>query len=192
MLKAHIGDDGLIGKVARTMTEAPDGLYMTSPGTFTSIAPPMVQLNEIRTGRCFRSESYTVGDRGLHAVTEQPSEGETISLSRYLAAGDAAARRVGEAAAAGRDAALIDYFRTRKTMGVVIHRFFGDPGLQVSATRFAGPEHQSAIALLRQRVGDPNFASTLPPLERVELDLLAEIPQDFVSCVARRGGKSKA
>jgi hypothetical protein len=99
---------------------------------------------------------------------------------------------VGEAPAAGRDAALIDYFKTRKTMGVVIHRFFGDPGLQVAATRFAGPEHQSAIALLRQRVTDPSFASTLPPLERVELDLLAEIPQDFVSCVARHGAKSKA
>jgi hypothetical protein len=189
MLAEHTGDGGLIGKVARSMTEAPEGMYMTSPGTFTSIAPPMVQLAEIRAGRCFRSEGYSVGDRGLHAVTEQPSEGDTISLPRYLAAGDAAARGVGEASAAGRDAALIDYFKTRKTMGVVIHRFFGDPGLQVAAARFAGPEHQSAIALLRQRVTDPNFASTLQPLERVELDLLAEIPQDFVSCVARHGAK---
>jgi Zn-dependent protease with chaperone function len=192
MLAEHAGDDGLIGKLARSMTEAPEGMYVTSPGTFTSIAPPMVQLAEIRAGRCFRTETYSVGDRGLHAVTEQPSEHETISLPRYLGAGDAAARHVGGASAAERDAALIDYFKTRKTMGEVIHRFFGDPGLQVAAVRFAGPEHQSAIALLRQRVTDPGFASTLQPLERVELDLLAEAPQDFVSCIARRGAKTKA
>ena len=31
----------------------------------------------------------------------------------------------------------------------------GDPGLQVAAARYADPEHQKAIALLRQRLTDP-------------------------------------
>ncbi len=62
-----------------------------------------------------------------------------------------------------RDAALLDYFKSRKTLGEIIHRFFGDPGLQVATARYAGPEHQSAVALLRQRLTDPGFASALSP-----------------------------
>jgi hypothetical protein len=190
-LGEHSGDDGLIGKIARSMTEAPEGMYVERPGTFTNVPPPMVQLAEVQRGRCFRTEGYAVGDRGLHAVTEQPREHDDISLPRYLAWGDDAARRVGEASSAGRDAALIDYFKSRKAMGQVIHRFFGDPGLQVAAARYAAPEHQAAIAVLRQRIGDPSFASSLSPLERAELDLLAAAPLDFVSCVARRAQTQK-
>ncbi len=186
MLAAHTGDAGLIGKVAKSMMEVPEGLYSPSPGVFTSIAPPMVQLAEIQRGRCFRTESYAVGDRGLHEVTEQPREGDSISLPRYLGVADAAARRVSEASAAARDAALVDYFESRKAMGQVIHRFFGDPGLQAAAARYAARDHQTAIALLRQRITDPNFASSLSPLEHAELDILAASPLDFVSCVARR------
>jgi len=130
-----------------------------------------------------------VGDRGLHSVTEQARQDDTISLPRYLALADAAARRVREASSAERDSALLDFFKSRKTLGEVIHRFFGDPGLQVAAERYAGPEHQSAIALLRERLTDPGFGSGLSPLERTELELLAATPLDFVSCIARRGQK---
>ena len=72
-------------------------------------------------------------------------------------------------------------------MGEVIHRFFGDPGLEVAAGRYADPEHQAAVALLRQRLTDPGFASALSPVERAELELLATAPLDFISCTARRG-----
>ena len=192
MLAAHSGDAGLIGQVAKSMTQAPEGLYGAFPGGFTSIPPQRIQLAEIQRGRCFHTGSYSVGDRGLHAVTEHPREGDdAISLPRYLAWGDDAARHVGVASSAERDAALIDYFKSRKAMGEVIHRFFGDPGLQVAAARYAGPEHQTAIALLRERLTVPGFASSLSPLERAELDLLAATPLDFVSCVAR-GAQNKA
>jgi hypothetical protein len=77
-------------------------------------------------------------------------------------------------------------------MGEVIHHFFGDPGLQVAAARYAGPAHQAAIALLRERLAVPGFASPLSPLERAEIELLATAPQDFISCVARRGRNGKA
>ena len=187
MLAAHTGDDGLIGKIARSMLEPPEGMYLVSPGTFTNVKPPEVRLAEVRAGRCFYTDSYSVGDRGLLAVTEQHRHDSTISLPRYLAWGDDAARRVGEASSAERDAALLDFFKSRKSMGQVIHRFFGDPGLQVAATRYAGPEHQTAIALLRERLADPGFAPALSPLERTEIELLAAAPLDFVSCTARRG-----
>jgi hypothetical protein len=77
----------------------------------------------------------------------------------------------------------------RKSMGSVIHRFFGDPGLEVAAARNADPEHQAAIALLRERLADPGFAPALGPLERAEIELLAADPQDFVTCTARRAQK---
>jgi hypothetical protein len=191
MLTAHSGDAGLIGKIAKSMTEAPEGMYVVSPGTFTNVPPPAVKLAEVQRAHCFQSDSYSVGDRGLHAVTEQPGPGETISLPHYLALGDDAARRVGEASSANRDKALLDYFRTRKAMGAVIHRFFGDPGLKVAAVQYEGPDHQAAIALLRERLTDPGFATALSPLERAELELLAADPLDFVSCVARRAPGQK-
>ena len=60
---------------------------------------------------------------------------ETISLPRYLGFNDAAARRVTEASPAERDTAILDYFKSRKLMGEVIHRFFGDPGLKEAVRR---------------------------------------------------------
>ena len=191
MLEAHSGDDGLIGRIAKSMTEAPEGMYVVSPGTFTNVAPPPVRLAEVQRGRCFYTDNYSVGDRGLYPVTEE-APGD-ISIPRYLGYNDEAARRVTAASPAERDPALVDYYKSRKTMGAVIHRFFGDPGLEVAAARYAGPEHQTAIALLRERLTDPGFASALGPLERAELELLAAAPQDFISCTARRAqGQKKA
>jgi Zn-dependent protease with chaperone function len=77
MLAAHTGDDGLIGQIARSMLE---------PGMY-------VKLAEVESARCFQTENYSVGDRGLHFVTEQPRAGDTISLPSYLAHGDDVAHR---------------------------------------------------------------------------------------------------
>jgi len=71
-------------------------------------------------------------------------------------------------------------------MGEVIHRFFGDPGMKIAFAQYAGPEHEAAIALLRERLTDPGFAPALSPLARAEIELLAAAPLDFVSCVARQ------
>jgi hypothetical protein len=191
MLAAHSNDAGPIGQIAKSMMEAPAAMYLSSPGTFTSVAPPPARLAEVQRRRCFYTDHYAVGDRGLHAVTEQPRAGAAISLPRYLAIDDDAARRVGEASSAERDTALIDYFKVRKLMGEAIHRFFGDPGLQVAGARYAGPEHAAAIALLRERLTVPGFAPALSPLERAEMELLAAAPLDFVSCTARRTQEKK-
>ena len=194
MLAAHRGKDDIFGKMADAMPEVgqnSSGVTTRADGTFSSVTPPDVKLAEVQRARCFQTDPYSVGDRGLHSVTEQPRRGD-ISLPRYLGYNDAAARSVTEAATpADRDLRLIDYFKVRKLMGEVIHRFFGDPGLQVAAARYAAPEHQTAIALLRERLTDPGFASALSPLERAELELLAAAPQDFISCTARRAQAQK-
>ena len=187
MLAAHRGENSIFGKLADAMPEVgrdnSSGIYTRPDGTFSTVPRPDDLLREVKHARCFQA-NYSVGDRGLYSVTEQPS-GE-ISLPRYIGYNDAAARKVAEATPAERDARLVEYFKVRKLMGEVIHRFFGDPGLEVAAPRYVTPEHEAAIALLRQRVGDPTFASALSPLEKAELELLAAAPVDFVSCVARR------
>jgi hypothetical protein len=198
MLAAHRGKDNIFGKLAESMPEVgqnSSGITTRPDGTFSNKPSPDVQLAEVQRARCFQTDRpYAVGDRGLHAVRERPKErGDSISLPRYLAATDDAARRVTEASAAERDTALLDYFTARKTMSWVIHRFFGDPGLEVAATRYAGPDHEAAIALLRQRLTDPGFAAALSPLKRAEIEVLAAAPLDFVTCTARRAqGQKKA
>ena len=92
MLTEHSGDAGLIGKIAKSMTDPGEGMYAPSPGTFTNVTPPLLRLAEIERSRCFQSGPYSVGDRGLHSVTEEPSG--DISLPRYLAFSDDAARRM--------------------------------------------------------------------------------------------------
>jgi Zn-dependent protease with chaperone function len=172
------------GKVTALLTEVGQNIETRPDVIFGKVARPDDKLAEVQSARCFQTDrAYAVGDRGLHSVTEEPTG--DISLSRYLGYNDAAARSVTEANPVDRDRRLLEYFKSRKTFGWIIHRFFGDPGLQVAAARYDAPEHQAAIALLRQRLTDPGFASALKPLERAELELLAAAPQDFISCTAR-------
>jgi Zn-dependent protease with chaperone function len=194
MLAAHRGKDNIFGKLANAMPEVGEnssGITTRSNGTFRSVTPSDDLLAEVQRARCFQTGHYTVGDLGLRAVTEQPRHPEDISLSRYLGWNDAAARSATEAAPAERDARLLEYFKSRKLSGELIHRFFGDPGLEAAAARYAGPEHETAIALLRERLTDPGFAPALSPLERAELELLVAAPLDFVSCTVRRAQGSK-
>jgi hypothetical protein len=146
----------------------------------------------VRSARCFQTKGYKVGDRGLHSVTDQPTPDASISLPRWLAHSDAVARRVADAGLALRDAALFDYFKTRKSHGEVIHRFYGSPGLTMARTHYDTPAHQAAVTFLRERLTDPGFGSGLSPLERAELELLAADPLEFVSCTARRGQRSSS
>jgi hypothetical protein len=166
---------GLVADVPAACRERPDG----------NVSSADIALAEVRAERCFQTEDYAVGDRGLYSVTAPPRDG--ISLPEYLAQSDKVARRVRDASAAGRDAALLDYYIHRVSYAWLIHRFFGDPGLRVAAERYAGPEHQAAVALLRERLADAGFAPSLSPVQRAELELLAAAPLDFVPCVARRG-----
>jgi Zn-dependent protease with chaperone function len=195
MLAEHRGKDDIFGKIANALPEAgttdSSGITYRSNGTFTSVTPPEIKLAEVRRARCFQTSPYSVGDAGLHSVTEEP-RGD-ISLPRYLYQNDQNALDVMKATAAERDHNLLLYFNGRKAYGWVIHRFFGDPGLQVLAARNVAPEHDAAIAVLRTRLTDPAFASKLSPPERAELELLAAAPLDFVSCTVRRGqGPKKA
>lgn len=174
------GESGLNGKLADADARQTQGSANGRPTT------PEGKLAEVRRQQCFQSEGYKVGDRGLHSVDAQPKEDDTFLLPRWLAHSDRVARAVGEAPPEQRDAAVLGYFRHRKTQGESIHRYFGDPGLQVAFARYAGPEHERAIEVLRERLTDARFASGLHPVERAEIELLAANPREFITCTARR------
>ncbi len=74
MLAAHSGDDGLIGQIAKSMTEAPEGMYVVSPGTFTNVAPPHVQLAEVQRGALFPDRAL-LGGRPRSALGDGAAEG---------------------------------------------------------------------------------------------------------------------
>ncbi|WP_018261690.1 M48 family metalloprotease [Methylobacterium sp. WSM2598] len=187
MLAAHRGQGGVVGQMADTMaSQAQQGIRSRGDGTFSNVASSAAKPAEVRSGRCFQSVGYKVGNRGLHSVAEQPAPDATINLPRWLAHGDKVARRVAEVDATQRDGALLDYFNIRKSHGEVIHRFFGSPGLTVARTRYESPVHQTAIANLRDRLTDPQFGSALTAVQRAEIELLAADPLDFVTCTARR------
>ena len=76
----------LLGMLAAAHGAGGQGPVQRGPtGRSAASQPPDVQLAEVRSARCFQTDRYSVGDRGLHAVTERPREGDTISLPRYLA-----------------------------------------------------------------------------------------------------------
>jgi Zn-dependent protease with chaperone function len=189
LLASHRGRGGVFGQMAETITQQAErgAVPGRGVGSFSNAAPANIKLAEMRSARCFQTSGYKVGDRGLHSVTEQPDPDATISLPRWLAHSNAVARRVAEVEPVQRDSALLDYLKTRKSHGEVIHRFFGIPGLTVARTHYDTPAHHGAVTALRERLADPRFTSGLSPLERAELDLLAADPLDFVSCTARRG-----
>jgi hypothetical protein len=191
-LAAYRGQDNIFGKLADRMPDVgtSGGITTRSNGTFTSVTPPEVKLAEVQRARCFQTSPYSVGDAGPHSVTEQPRS--DLSLPRYIYLNDEGARSVMEGTPAERDRRLLEYFNTRKVVGWVIHRFFGDPGLQAAAARYAAPEHQAAVARLRERLATPDFAPALNAVEYAELELLAATPLDFISCVARKAQKKKA
>jgi hypothetical protein len=190
LLSAHKGESNILG----IMANGPSQENVTGSGwngTFSNVPTPDAKLAEVKRAGCFQTDRYSVGDRGLHKVTEVPQAGDTISLARYLSLNADAAQRVSNAAPAARDGAILKYFESRKLLGSVIHRFFGDAGLEVEARANAAPEHQAAVTLLRERLADPGFAPSLSALERAELELLARTPLDFISCIARRGQAGK-
>jgi hypothetical protein len=192
LVAQHRGRGGAFGQIAEAASHQPErAVPGRSDGSFSNVAPASVKLAQVRSARCFQTKGYKVGDRGLRSVTDQPTPDASISLPRWLAHSDAVARRVADAGLALRDAALFDYFKTRKSHGEVIHRFYGSPGLTMARTHYDTPAHQAAVTFLRERLTDLGFGSGLSPLERAELELLAADPLEFVSCTARRGQRAQ-
>ncbi|WP_375410957.1 M48 family metalloprotease [uncultured Methylobacterium sp.] len=175
---------GPAGKMLSSMTQAPEGMFMHPDGHFSTRPPPAAEAADIQAQRCFRTRGYTPGDRGWHRVDDPPQHDGGFDIKRWLEHSETLA---GVAGAPGADDGLLKkYVVARKTNYETIDRFFGEPGLTVMRQAFASPAHRQAIQRLGARLRDLQWAASLSTVERAEYTLLADSPNDFITCMARR------
>ena len=183
LTKRFAHQPGSIGRMFAAMDEDSFSNFRSLDGVLRTGAPPETIAAEVKAKRCFPTDTYTVGQFGLHPVV--PGTGtEEYSIDRWLASGDEAARAV-TFAAGQPDTALTAYLAARKERLRMVHEYFGEPGLAYGLQRFSGGDHAAALAILRQRLADPAFVAPLGPAASAEMQLLAEAPDAFVPCQAR-------
>lgn len=191
--KARLG--GPVGRLLASMVEPGPGMYRLPGGGFSNVPPPEVEAADVGTRKCYRTDAYRPGDQGLRGIDDQPDRSGAFDIRRWLANADhLAATATDEARPQGRDDSLRSYVLTRRTITEAIHHFFGEPGLDHALAAFHAPAHVKAVAMLRERLGEPGFGAGLAVVERAEMTLLAEEPDMFLPCVARaiRSGSAKA
>jgi Zn-dependent protease with chaperone function len=172
------GEGSYIGKIFSEMARG-----------FTSVTPMLERSRMVRSQRCIAINDYSVGDRGLFHVNEtrggRGSQSE-ISMSRYLGDMADSVKDVNSAKPENRDLMLKSYVKRREAMIAVVHRFFGQPGLDMAQSAYATPEHSAVVSTIRERLADPEYSASLSPLELAEYELLTSAPDQFITCVARK------
>jgi Zn-dependent protease with chaperone function len=153
-------------------------------------------LNPVEA-RCFATDAYRVGDRGLHRVhapdgrlIEAYARGEAggssdIKLERYLGLRLRSVRAVAGAGGADLDRALLDYVKTRKSMLQVVHRFFDEPGLRLMREAYDSPRDIAILDTLRRRLRESAPALAADKRVAAEIELLVSAPEAFIPCIAR-------
>ena len=174
-------------------------------GAGKTAAPPRSEAQRLAAmdpvdARCFATERYSVGDRGLRPIGEPdprlveafisgPEAGSgDVVLERYLALKERSVRAVSAAPPADLDSALLAYVGTRKTMLMVVHRFFGEAGLRLMQDAYDSPADRAVLAKLRERLQEGAPALRAQGKLAREMALLSSAPADFVPCLARAAG----
>ena len=148
--------------------------------------------------RCFGTEGYTVGDRGLHSFREPDQKRvkdyvhsgklpSGVEVEKYAAIRLLSIAAVRNALSeAERDKALVAYFQKRKSMLVVMHRFFGDQGLAWMREVYHSPSDREMVSLIAQRSLVTGSSKKAQRLAR-EMQLLLDNRTDFIPCFVRAG-----
>ena len=147
--------------------------------------------------RCFNTDYYKVGDRGLHMVTmpdprlvEEFSTGAAhdypeIQLERYLGIQLKSVRAVADAQQGQLDAALLSYVESRKLMLMTVHRFFGKHGLRLMQEAYDSLANHVVLNTIQRRLGERALALVGNQQAVAEIQFLLATPQDFIPCAAR-------
>jgi len=189
LARRYASQPGVLGRMFATMASETEFRYRGYDGVLRVSAPADMIVAEVKARRCFVTDSYVVGQFGLHPVAPGDRPDDKFAIDRWLASGDIGARGVGQAGDRP-DAALADYLAERKERLRMVHAYFGAPGLTYALGHFDGGDHPAAIAVLRRRLQDPAYAAALAPVARAEMQLLAEAPDAFIPCRARLGPRS--
>jgi hypothetical protein len=190
MFAAYKRDGDLFDMFAIGGAGEAEGIHTRPDGTFSNVAPPEAKLAELRKRRCFPTDRYRVGDRGLYALDGSPlSDGAhasaDIALGNYLGFKAQAVQAVNAAQGAELGPALLGYVKSREALLTVAHRFFGEPGLRAMQEAYASPADAAVLKLIGERYngGDPAMRSD--PETAAKVRLLVTSPADFTPCQAR-------
>ncbi len=145
--------------------------------------------------RCFSTDHYRVGDRGLQLVgaidparverhAAPRDDSSDITMERYLGLRLRSVRQVERAGEAALDAALLAYASTRKTLLQVTHRFFGAPGLELMREAYRSETDRAVLETLRRRLAEGAPALLADRAKAAELRFLADDPDAFLPCIA--------
>lgn len=147
---------------------------------------------------CFATEGYSVGDRGLHSVREPdrtlvrdyvhtgklPSD---VAIEKYAAIRLLSIAAVRNALSEEeRDEALISYVKQRKSMLMIMHRFFGDGGLAWMQEAYNSNSDREMLTLLKGRNLIKSETKKNQKLAK-EIDLLLRGSSSFIPCYVRAG-----
>ena len=176
-------DPGPVGQMFAAMGDEGTFRYRSHDGVLRDSAPAEMVAAEVKAKSCFTTDSYVVGQFGLHPVIPGPQGDDKFSIDRWLSSGDDAALAVVMSGGAP-DAALAAYVTSRKERLRMVHAYFGQPGLDYGLQHFAGGNHPAAIAILQRRLADPAYVAALAPDARAEMQLLAQHPDAFIPCRA--------
>ena len=183
LTKRYADQPGMLGRMFAAMASEADLRDRSYDGVLRDSAPSDTIVAEEKTRRCFVTDSYVVGQFGLHPVVPGELDDDKFAIDRWLASGDIRAQAVVQAADHP-DAALAAYLAERKERLRMVHAYFGPPGLTYGLSHFAGGDHPAALAVLRRRLQDQSYVAALPPVARAEMQLLAEAPEAFIPCRA--------
>jgi Zn-dependent protease with chaperone function len=205
----------VLGTLSSSKREAPSrasakpieasGLSTMTAGTFSatsgrpSLRQEVERLSSLSpaVARCFSTKYYGVGDRGLHkfqrpdaelvqAHARDPGRGSSdVTPERYFGFRHRSIEAVERAGASTADEALLDYVRTRKIVLEVMHRFFGEEGLQAARETYGSAADHRIVQALRERLQDGLELGPEKARLRSELNFLVSASEDFIPCVAR-------
>lgn len=147
--------------------------------------------------RCFATERYSVGDRGLKKlnpldpklvdayVRRKGPDSSGIVPERTMGWREQSVRAVAAANYGDLDAKLAAYVTMRKTVTEVMHRFYGEPGLRLVLDTYDSRDDRAVLDTLRRRLRDRAPALIADGRIAAEMEFLVSAPDSFIPCVAR-------
>jgi len=189
LTKRYANQPGVLGSMFASMASEGEMRHRGYDGMLRDSAPAEMIVAELKAKRCFITDSYVVGQFGLHPVAPGDRPDDKFAIDHWLASGDISARGVVQAGDRP-DAALAGYLAERKERLRMVHAYFGAAGLAYALSHFHGGDHPAALAVLGRRLQDPAYAAALAPVARAEMQLLVAAPDAFVPCRARVGVSS--
>lgn len=155
-----------------------------SDGSFSNQPPEELAIAELEQVGCYQAELFYNNPDGRFPMRQESPLGYTIARHEAQAIGITISR--GYPGSDEEADWLRGYIDSRETLLTYSYSNWGLAGLRTINQAFAKPEHAAILERLREKLEEPEFASSFGRLERAKLDTLLARPQDYLPCPALR------